>query len=290
MTTQAEMRKMREGGAHSEQEMAAHVRSSGGYNGVANGYAGDGGGGGGSSNNTPTPTAPLAVRGPIETRIRGTIEDLSKAGRDAYGGSMYETLLDNTLGIFGGHPGQTYGESQVDYYPFPGAKNDAYETNARNQGALDGFTYQMTNAERNAQLDHAFIGTPTTDSQRKAVAEGRVSPNGGSLYMGDTGGQSVPAITSPPISGGGGGGSFTGGGNTNSGGNNKYADNYFRAVPDSLFANVVTATNSNGISSPSLTGVPTSYGNSYNAGRQWNSGVFGQQAGTANAAAASGEG
>ena len=289
MTTQAEMRKMREGGAHSEQEMAAHVRSSGGYNGVANGYAGDGGGGGGGSN-TPTPTAPLAVRGPIETRIRGTIEDLSKAGRDAYGGSMYKTLLDNTLGIFGGHKGQTYGESTApDYYPFPGAKNDAYETHMRNLGPLDGFTYQMTDDERNAQLDHAFIGTPTTDSQRRAVAEGRVRPNGGSLYMGDTGGQSVPAITSSPISGGG-GGSFTGGGNTNSGGNNKYADNYFRAVPDSLFANVVTATNSNGISSPSLTGVPTSYGNSYNAGRQWNSGVFGQQAGTANAAAASGEG
>ena len=80
MTTQAEMREMRGNGA-SEKEMAAHVRSSGGYNGVANGYAGDGRGGG--SSNTPTPTAPLAVRGPIETRIRGTIEDLSKAGRDA---------------------------------------------------------------------------------------------------------------------------------------------------------------------------------------------------------------
>ena len=289
MTTQAEMREMRKGGA-SQQEMAAHVRSSGGYNGVANGYAGDGGGGG--SSNTPAPTAPLAVKGPIETRIRGTLESLSKAGQDAYSGSMYETLLDNTLGIFGGHPGQTYGESTApDYYPFPGAKNDAYETHMRNLGPLDGFTYQMTDDERNAQLDHAFIGTPTTDSQRRAVAEGRVRPNGGSLYMGDTGGQSVPAITSPPISAaGGGGGYFTGGGNTNSGGNNKYADNYFRAVPDSLFANVVTATNSNGISSPSLTGVPISYGNSYNAGRQWNSGVFGQQAGTANAAAASGEG
>ena len=287
MTTQAEMREMMKGGA-SQQEMAAHVRSSGGYNGVANGYAGDGGGGG--SSNTPAPTAPLAVKGPIETRRRGTLESLSKAGQDAYSGSMYETLLDNTLGIFGGHPGQTYGESTApDYYPFPGAKNDAYETHMRNLGPLDGFTYQMTDDERNAQLDHAFIGTPTTDSQRRAVAEGRVRPNGGSLYMGDTGGQSVPAITSSPISGGG-GGSFTGGGNTNSGGNNKYADNYFRAVPDSLFANVVTATNSNGISSPSLTGVPTSYGNSYNAGRQWNSGVFGQQAGTANAAAASGEG
>ena len=286
MTTQAEMREMRGNGA-SEKEMAAHVRSSGGYNGVANGYAGDGRGGG--SSNTPTPTAPLAVRGPIETRIRGKLESLSKAGQDAYGGSMYKTLLDNTLGIFGNHKGQTYGESTApDYYPFPGAKNDAYETHMRNLGPLDGFTYQMTDDERNAQLDHAFIGTPTTDSQRRAVAEGRVRPNGGSLYMGDTGGQSVPAITSPPMSGGG-GGSFTGGGNTNSGGNNKYADNYFRAVPDSLFANVVTATNSNGISSPSLTGVPTSYGNSYNAGRQWNSGVFGQQSGAATTAT-SGEG
>ena len=289
MTTQAEMRAMSKSGA-SEKEMAAHVKASGGYNGVASGYPGSSG-----NNNTSTstaPTAPLAAKGPIETRIRGTLGALSKAGQDAYSGSMYETLLDNTLGIFGGHPGQTYGESTApDYYPFPGAKNDAYETHMRNLGPLDGFTYQMTDDERNAQLDHAFIGTPTTDSQRRAVAEGRVRPNGGSLYMGDTGGQSVPAITSPPISAaGGGGGYFTGGGNTNSGGNNKYADNYFRAVPDSLFANVVTATNSNGISSPSLTGVPISYGNSYNAGRQWNSGVFGQQAGTATAAAASGEG
>jgi len=285
MTTQAEMRAMSKSGA-SEKEMAAHVKASGGYNGVASGYPGSSG-----NNNTSTstaPTAPLAAKGPIETRIRGTLGALSKAGQDAYSGSMYETLLDNTLGVFGGHPGQTYGESTApDYYPFPGAKNDAYETHMRNLGPLDGFTYQMTDAERNSQLDHAFIGTPTTDAQRLAVKEGRVNPTGG-LATGDNGNNLNTINSTAPISGRA-IGSYT---NTtpNSGGNNKYADNYFRAVPDSVFANVVTATNSNGISSPSLTGVPTSYGNSYNAGRQWNSGVFGQQAGTASSAAASGEG
>ena len=296
MTTQAEMREMKRGRKHSQKEMAAHVKSSGGYNGVANGYAGDGKGGGNNTKAAVAAAAKAAVVNPptgLDKAVRSFLAPLGDASKKFREGMQDHPLiqgLDATLGIFGNHKGQTYGESTApDYYPFPGAKNDAYETHMRNLGPLDGFTYQMTDDERNAQLDHAFIGTPTTDSQRRAVAEGRVRPNGGSLYMGDTGGQSVPAITLPPISGGG-GGSFTGGGNTNSGGNNKYADNYFRAVPDSLFANVVTATNSNGISSPSLTGVPTSYGNSYNAGRQWNSGVFGQQAGTANAAAASGEG
>ena len=76
----------------------------------------------------------------------------------------------------------------------------------------------------------------------------------------------------------------------NSSSNNTYADNYFKAIPDSVFIPVSGTVNTGSITSPSLTGVPISYGNSRNGGRQWKSGVFGQQAGTATAAAASGEG
>ena len=284
MTTQAEMRKMRKGGKHSQKEMAAHVKSSGGYNGVANGYAGDGKGGGNNTKAAVAAAAKAAVVNPptgLDKAVRSFLAPLGDASKKFREGMQDHPLiqgLDATLGIFGNHKGQTYGESTApDYYPFPGAKNDAYETHMRNLGPLDGFTYQMTDDEHNAQLDHAFIGKPTTDAQRLAVKEGRVRPNGGLFTGEDTGGQSVPAITSPPVSGGGSsnGGYFPGGGGNNGSVNRTgYADNYFQAIPDSVFNSVISE---DGITSPRLKPVPISYGNSYNAGRRWKSGVFGQQ-------------
>jgi len=72
-----------------------------------------------------------------------------------------------------------------------------------------------------------------------------------------------------------------GNGTNNSTSNNKYADNYFKAIPDSAFLPVTGTVNTGAITSPKLTGVPISYGNSRNGGRKWNSGVFGQQSGAA---------
>ena len=70
-----------------------------------------------------------------------------------------------------------------------------------------------------------------------------------------------------------------GNGTNNSTSNNKYADNYFKAIPDSAFLPVTGTVNTGAITSPKLTGVPISYGNSRNGGRKWNSGVFGQKSG-----------
>ena len=207
---------------------------------------------------------------------------------------LVETL-DNTVGKwFGGHEGQTYGQSTM---PPPGTP--AYDERMK-EGApwYDQFTYQMTDDERNSQLDHAFIdGNPTTDRQR-AIAKatgGRAPTSGNQVFYNPDGtlnaaktahavnsqqrgeGSGNGSIVPPPVSGGGSsnGGYFPGGGGNNGSVNRTgYADNYFQAIPDSVFNSVISE---DGITSPRLKPVPISYGNSYNAGRRWKSGVFGQQ-------------
>jgi|AOAMet1_04_M0_20_1038515.scaffolds.fasta_scaffold08736_2 hypothetical protein len=155
--------------------------------------------------------------------------------------------------------------------------------------------------ENQPSIWDAIIGSdlsPETPSQEELMADPSLMTDDmwgwqHSQGVGSTGGNnensgSVAATVSPPRVHG-----TLGdlGNNNNNISTNTYADNYFRAVPDSVFASVVTAPNAGGISSPSLTGVPISYGNSRNGGRQWNSGVFGQQAGGSMATAAtSGEG
>ena len=226
--------------------------------------------------------------------LRNFLTPLSKMGQEAFKGSMYQTALDNTLGVFGGHPGQTYGESQVDYYPFPGAKNDAYEANARNQNVFDQFTYEMTPEERNKQLPHAFIdGNPTTQIQKDIAAQTNGRAPSYTIYNSD-GSPNIAATVnatnseqrasgngvSAPLSGNTYGNGFNGfagsGGFTRIGGGTP--GNYFSAIPDGVF-------NSGG--SPRLMGVQTSYGNSYNAADQWTAGGNATQA--VRAAATTGE-
>jgi len=226
--------------------------------------------------------------------LRDFLTPLSERGREAFKGSMYDTLLSNTLGVFGGHPGQTYGQSQVDYYPFPGAKNDAYEANARNQNPFDQFTYQMTPEEKNSQLPHAFIdGNPTTDTQKAIAALTNGRAPGYTIYNAD-GSPNITATAnatnseqrsngngvSAPLGNSTYGSGFNGiggtGGFTRVGGGTP--GNYFSAIPDGVF-------NSGG--SPAIMNIQTSYGNGYNAADQWT--ASGNATRAAQAAATTGE-
>ena len=263
MTTQAEMRGMHASNA-SQKDMKAHVDRTGGYNGVANGFTGGGGGGGGSVA-AGTPNAVVAAvnsaTGGVTKGLKGVLGPLSKAGREAFSGSMYESLLDNTLGIFGGHEGKTNWENKA---PPPTSPSYADYAKENPRGVLDGFTYQRTAAER------------APGDARDAADRAKMYANGGGgeIYNGmrySTDDNKIPDNQNRDSSGV----SFDNNGNgvynaplssvsynngfksqLTSGGNNATISNYFSAMPNTMFTPVGNAT---GSTSPALRGVPISY-------------------------------
>ena len=303
MTTQTEMREMKATGLYTDTEMAAHVTADGGYNGVASGFganarynknaADTGGGVDGTSaikeGDMDFQRWMAAQKGryirsgektTFDEWMEETFAPLSEASvkfREGLTDNALLNGLDNTLGVFGGHPGQTYWESIA---PPPTSAGYAQWVIDNPRGKMDGFTYQMTETEKNAQLDHAFTGTPTTEGQFRAVYNGTVTADG-NLYDSGAGdnnddgtgsGTSVPRVKSH----------YTNATHQTGSNTAAYGDNYFKAIPDAVFAAanpVKTAQNSplaGTITSPSASNsVATSYGNSRDAGRQWTSTAMG---------------
>jgi len=331
------MRDMRASGA-TERQMSDHVRESGGYNGVASGFSGGGNNATRAAQAVSTAplsaqqihanalnaaekqrvTALKAQReGALKAKndtgflsgvnnavsdftsgLQGILAPLAAKGREAFKGSMYQTALDGTLGIFGGHKGETYLDS-IEPNSMSGGDFTLEEYNARKERpAWDGFTYEMTDDERAASdyRDAAdrrmlyrnggggipmvnsageIVGYADSDDNRVYSNESRRDPyTGESLDKVGNGG------TTAPLSGGntGGNNGFIGGGGgfTRVGGGTP--GNYFSAIPDGVF-------NSGG--SPAIMNIQTSYGNGYNAADQWT--ASGNATRAAQAAATTGE-
>jgi len=290
MTTQAEMRSMRSDG-FSNSQMADHVASSGGYNGVASGYSGNGTNGNSSGGiNRVDPGLMAAVQAKTAadaakdtgflSAIRNGVDGVSNKFRSALSAplssfnefannSMPVKFLDSTLGIFGGHPGQTYWESQRPDMSDGGAARAEYEAD-NPRGKLDGFTYERTAAERapgdardaadrakmyaNGGGGEIYNGMRYSTDDNKIPDNQRRDSSGVSFDNNGNGG-----YTTAPLAGGGNNG-FNSRVDVEEGGNQNIS-NYFSAMPNSMFKPVG---NTGSISSPSLRGIPISYNSSAN--------------------------
>jgi len=251
--------------------------------------------------------APLAKEFASEDQIRGAYESYSSS-RDNKSpvnsisskvGSAVSSLseylnntsivkgLEATLGEwFGGHEGQTYWDSKA---PSPNSASYAGYVEENPKGKFDQFTYQMTPAEKNSQLDHAFLdGNPTTDRQR-AIAEatgGRAPTSGGQIFYNADGTlnktATAHAVNSQQRSNGNGG---AGGGIATATGplvnNINSPSSRYRPVTQEVpinqhpdFTAALMGLSNTGDSvgfnrSSELISTPISYGNSYNASRRW---------------------
>ena len=208
-------------------------------------------------------------------------------------------VLDKITGAENDHPGMT--RYQYENQGPAGRYADTARENAPWYDQM--FTYQNTAEEQQAKEDDAakrraaiyanssaggkpgggipviingkIVNYISTDDNKVYANESRRDPfTGESLDKVGNGG------TTAPLSGGntGGNNGFIGGGGgfTRVGGGTP--GNYFSAIPDGVF---------NSGSSPSLMGIKTSYGNSYNAADQWT--ASGNATRAAQAAATTGE-
>ena len=89
--------------------------------------------------------------------------------------SMYGKLLENTLGRFGGHPGQTYWESQA-----PPEHSSYYAEHMDKKPWYDQFTYERTAEERanpsGASVWTTGTGAPVLDGNQQPVRTSNYRP------------------------------------------------------------------------------------------------------------------